>query len=200
MISSLWSTRLLHLGWGFAFYVILQAWGILAETTASGTPGRRSPGASNFALGQSVAITALLALALMCGRILSQTLQTHGIEFIALWCSGLLVFTEGAAAAFGSPLVSRPVAIKHLDFTAGRDLIVRHGSPLFLGLATTSAWLGPTTSSMVAGGCIVAWGCTQMLGGPRQDDRIALWTRRMAAILGLGMTMVFFRAAWTWTF
>lgn len=200
MIASWASTRLLHAGFGVAFYIILQAWGILAETTSPNAPGRKSPGASGFALGQAVAITGLVALALLCGRIVSQLLQTHELEAVALWAAGLVVLVEAVSAARGKHLVTRHPSLKHVDFTTGRDLVLRQGSPLFLGLAATASWLGPSTSSMVAGGCVVGWGCVQMLGGPRQNNGLALWTRRTAAILGLGMAMVLLRAAWKWTF
>lgn len=200
MLSSLWVPRLLHVSWGVALYLVLQAWGVLAETTASDAPRRRATGVAGFAFGQAVAITGLLALALLCGRILFQLLHAHGLETLPLWLSGIVVLSEGAAAALGRPLVSRHRPIGHPDFGAGRDLIVRHGSPLFLGLTTTASWLGPTTASMVAGGCVIGWGATQMLGGPAPGFPLARWMRRAAALLGLGMSLVFLRAAWKWTF
>lgn len=196
----MWFTRLLHLGWGFAFYIVFQAWGILGETTAPDAPKRNAPGAASFAFGQSIAITGLLALAMLCGRILFQEVQTHGVETLALWCAGFLFLAEGLAAAFDLPLVTPRDPIERLDFAAGRNLILRHSSPLFLGLATTSTWLGPATSSMIAGGSILGWGCTQMLGGSHRHVRLAITARRAAAVLGIGMAMVLLRAAWKWTF
>jgi hypothetical protein len=199
MLSSLWGTRLLHLSCGFAFYLAFQAWGILSETTAAGAPRRRERGAASFALGQAVAITGLVALALLCGRILFQFLHEYGLETLPLWFAGVIAFSEGLAALRKLPLVRDPVAIGTPSFGAGRDLVIRHASPLFLVLSATASWLGPSTSSMIAGGCVTGWGAVQMLGGP--SPRFPLpWVRRGAAILGLGMALVFLRAAWKWTF
>lgn len=195
----MWPTRLLHLGWGVAFYVVLQAWGVLAETTAPDAPRRRSPGSASFALGQAFAITAVLALALLCGRILFQALHEQGLETVPLWFASAVVLAEGISAGLGRSLVASPRPIGEPDFSAGRDLIARHSPPLFLGLAMTAAWLGPSSSSMVAAGCVIGWGLVQMLGGPSPAVPIAPWMRRAAAVLGLGMALVFLRAAWKWT-
>lgn len=199
MFSSLWGTRLLHLSCGIAFYLAFQAWGILAETTAAGAPHRRARGAASFALGQAVAITGLVALALLCGRILFQFLHQNGLETLPLWFAGAVAFAEGLAALRKRPLVREPVPIRTPSFQAGSDLIIRHASPLFLVLAATASWLGPSTSAMIAGGCVTGWGAVQMLGGPAPGFPLP-WVRRGAAILGLGMALVFLRAAWKWTF
>lgn len=200
MFSSLWSTRVLHLTTGIVLYLVFQAWGVLAETTSPDAPGRRSRGSSSFAFGQAMAITGLIGLSLLCGRILFQLFHEQDLQTIPLWFAGFLSLAEGLAAALGHPLVRNPKPIGAPDFTAGRDLIFRNAAPLFLALTATASWLGPSTSSMVAGGCIVGWGAVQMLGTPSPSLPLAAWARRSGAVLGIGLSFVLLRAAWKWTF
>lgn len=200
MFSSLWSTRVLHLTTGIVLYLVFQAWGVLAETTAPDAPDRRSPGSSSFAFGQAMAITGLIGLSLLCGRILFQLFHEQGLQTLPLWFAGFLCLAEGIAAALGHPLVRNRKPIGAPDFTAGRDLIIRNAAPLFLGLTATASWLGPATSSMVAGGCVAGWGLVQMLGSPSPSFPLAPWARRAGAFLGVGMSFVLLRAAWKWTF
>lgn len=199
MIDSLWTTRLLHIGWGVALYAVFQAWGVLSETTKGDSPPRRHPSANAFVFGQAVAIVGTIGIALLCGRVLFQTLQTHGLEAIALWVAGLVALSEGAAALLGIPLVRERSPIEIVDFQAGRNLVLRYAAPLFLGLVSVGSWLGPTTSAMVAGGCVVGWVWTQSISGPRGDSRLADNARRLAAVLGLGMAAMLLRAAWKWS-
>lgn len=195
----MWTTRLLHIGWGVALYAVFQAWGLLAETTRPDAPARRHPNANAFVLGQAVAIMGTVGIALLCGRVLFQTLQTHGWEALALWVAALVTLSEAVAAALGLPLVRERATLEQVDFQAGRDLVLRYASPLFLGLVSVGAWLGPATSAMVAGGSVVGWVCAQSLSGPRTDRRLADTARQAAAILGLGMAMMLLRAAWKWS-
>lgn len=199
MIDSLWTTRLLHIGWGVALYAVFQAWGILSETTHRDAPQRRHPNANAFVFGQAVAIVGTIGIALLCGRVLFQTLQTHGLEAIALWVAGLVTLSEGVAAVLGISLLRERTPIEIVDFQAGKNLVLRYGAPLFLGLVSVGAWLGPSTSTMVAGGSVVGWVWTQSISGPREDARLATNARRVAAVLGLGMAAMLLRAAWKWS-
>lgn len=200
MIDSFWITRLLHLAWGVALYVVFQGWGVLGETTAADAPRRGDPNANSFAFGQAVAISGVIGLSLLCARILYQTLQAHEIEYLTLWGAATLTLVEAASAGLSNSLVAERVPIEIPDFKAGRDLILRHSPPLFLGLVTVGAWLGPTTTSMIAGGSLIGWGLGQMLSGPGRLATVGLWSRWTAAILGLGMGTVLLRAAFKWTF
>lgn len=199
MIDSLWTTRLLHIGWGVALYAVFQAWGVLSETTRADAPPRRHPNANAFVFGQAVAIMGTVGIALLCGRVLFQTLQTHGWEALALWLAALVTLSEAISAALGLPLVRERSPISPVDFQAGRDLVLRHGAPLFLGLVSVGAWLGPATSAMVAGGSVVGWVWTQSVSGPREDQGLAEKVRLAAAVLGLGMSFMLLRAAWKWS-
>ena len=146
-----------------------------------------------------VAIVGTIGIALLCGRVLFQTLQTHGLEALALWVAGLVTLSEGVAAVLGISLLRERTPIEIVDFQAGRNLVLRYASPLFLGLVSVGAWLGPSTSAMVAGGSVVGWVWTQSISGPREDARLATNARRVAAVLGLGMAAMLLRAAWKWS-
>lgn len=199
MIDSLWTSRLLHIGWGVALYVVFQGWGVLSETTRHDAPPRRHPNANAYVFGQAVAIMGTVGLALLCGRVLFQTLQTHGWEVLALWVAATITLSEGVSAALGLPLVRERSPISPVDFQSGRNLVLRYGAALFLGLVSVGAWLGPATSAMVAGGCVVGWVWTQSVSGPRTGPGLATTVRRAAAILGLGMSAMLLRAAWKWS-
>jgi len=200
MMNSFWAMRLLHIGTGTALYAVFQAWGVLAETSAPDAPPRLAPGSNEFALGQGVAVAGVVGLSLLCGRVLFQTLQAHDLEFIPLWVGGFLVLIESLSAALSLPLNPERLPIEIPSFRAGRDLILRHSAPLFLGLTSTCAWLGPSTSTMVAAGCVFGWGIGQILSGPAQVFSVEAWSRRFAAIVGCGMGIVLLRAAIKWTF
>lgn len=199
MIDSLWTTRLLHIGWGVALYAVFQGWGVLSETTRPDAPPRRHPNANAFVFGQAVAIMGTVGLALLCGRVLFQTLQTHGWEVLALWVAAMVTLSEGVSAALDLPQVRERVPITPVDFQSGRNLVLRYGAALFLGLVSVGAWLGPATSAMVAGGCVVGWVWTQSMSGPRSEAGLATTVRWAAAVLGLGMSAMLLRAAWKWT-
>jgi len=199
MIDAQWASSLVHTGWGVALYIVFQAWGVLSETTAPDAPSRRAEGMNVFVLGQAVAISGVVGIALLCGRVLFQTLQAYELQHWALWAAGALSLVEAVSAFLGFPIVNEREPILRLDFAAGRDLVLRHGSALFLALATTSAWLGPATSAAVAGGCVVGWGATQAVAGPARHAPLLSWSRQLASILGLGMGIMLVRAALKWS-
>jgi hypothetical protein len=199
MIDAQWASSLVHTGWGVALYAVFQAWGILSETTAPDAPSRRAHGMNSFVLGQAVAIVGVVGVALLCGRVLFQTLQTYDIQTVSLWVAGALTLVEAISAFLGFPLVNEREPLTRIDFAGGRDLILRHGSALFLGLAATSSWLGPATSATVAGGCVLGWGATQAMAGPARHTPLLSWSRHLASILGLGMGIMLLRAALKWS-
>ncbi|MCB9496366.1 MAG: hypothetical protein H6686_05710 [Fibrobacteria bacterium] len=197
MIDSIWASRLVHSGWGLALYVVFQAWGVLSETSAPDAPSRRAAGANAFVLGQAMAIAGVVGISLLCGRTLFSTFQLHGLEVFALWAAGILALIEGVCALLEIPTLRERRPLEELDFAAGRDLILRHSPALFLALTASTSWLGPTNSTMVAGGCVLGWGMVQSASGPSSFK--GLWMRRFAATGGIAMAAMLFRAAWKWS-
>jgi hypothetical protein len=153
----------LQITFGFLVFWMLQGWAVLGETLAPDNPDARSPGRLSFVAGQGIALFGLVSLALLCAHALKSVVSRHEMEFLPLGVAAVLYLLESIWIAYGHPLPRERRPIEQLAFGSGRDLVLRHGSTLFLGQGLLATVQGSHAVAFQASGVCLGWGASVLV-------------------------------------
>jgi len=189
-------TGAIHLVLGFFVYWIFQGWAVAGETLAPDMPNARQSGRFSFVAGQGIAILAQSSLALLCAHALTPIVEATDLMFLPLGAVGLLFSLEFLWIASGSTLPAERRPIEFLSFSAGRDLLLRHASGLFLVQGLLATMHGTRAAAMQASGSILAWGISVFLWEAGARPVSLSWIRWVLAPLALALGILQLRQAW----
>lgn len=197
MQSSLPSvTSAAHIVFGFLVFWILQGWAVASETFSPDTPNSRQSGRFAFVAGQGIALLAQSSLALLCAHALSPIVDLNDLAYLPLGLVGALFLTEFVSIITGHTLPAERRPLEGLSFSAGRDLMLRHASGLFLGQGLLATVQGSRSAALQAGGAVLGWGLSVALwesGAGLPLLRKAKW---VIAPLALFLGLLVVRQAW----
>lgn len=189
-------TGAVHITFGFLVFWILQGWGVADELLAPDTPDSRQPGRFGFVAGMGLALLAQSSLALLCAHALSPIVDMNSLAFLSMGFAAILYLLEFVWISSNHTLPGERRPIEHLSFAAGRDLILRHASALFLAMGSLATVQGTRAAALQASGAILGWGATVAFwesGLRRSFSHRLRWLLAPAALL-IGLLLL--RQAW----
>ena len=189
-------TSAAHIVFGSLVFWILQGWAVASETLSPDTPGARQPGRFAFVAGQGVALLAQSSLALLCAHALGPVLDLHDLAFIPLALAGSLFLTEFVSIVTGHTLPAERRPLEQLNFTAGRDLMLRHATGLFLAQGLLATVQGSRSAALQACGAVLGWGLSVALWESGASISLLLRSKWVLAPLALAFGLLVLRQAW----
>ena len=189
-------TSAAHIIFGFFVYWLLQGWAVTSETLSPDTPNARQSGRFGFVAGQGVAFLAQSSLALLCAHALSPILDVNSLAFLPLGMVGVLFLLEFVWIASGHTLPAERRPIEYLSFGAGRDLMLRHASGLFLVQGLWATVQGTRYAALQLGGSVLGWGFSVLLWEGGAKLSFTQWTKWVLAPLALVLGLLLVRQAW----
>lgn len=184
------------IAFGFVVFWSLEGWAVLGETLSPDNPHPRSPGRNGFVAGQAFSIAGITCLAMLCARGLNPWIQEKHLAYVPLGIAAAIYLLEAVWIWFGHPLPKERLSIEHLSFSAGRDLILRNGTALFLGQGLLATIQGAQAAKLNAGGICLGWGVSVLIWDAKQNLSFQRSLRFMVGPMSLVMGVFLLLRAW----
>lgn len=189
-------TNAIHLALGFFVFWIFQGWAVASETLLPDMPDSRQSGRFSFVAGQGIAFLAQSSLALLCAHALTPVVDVNDLMFLPLGLAGILFASEFVWIVSGSTLPAERRPIEFLSFSAGRDLILRHASGLFLAQGLLAVLQGSRAAALQTSGSILAWGTSVFLWEMKARPGLLSGLRWILSPMALIIGVILLRQAW----
>jgi len=180
---------------GFSLYWICVGWMLREEQEDPDMPGRSTSGTPAYLAGQAMALIATTAVAGLLGLALGEWVRQERLVFAIYLLIALFLMLQAWWIRRDQPVHESHEPVRRLEFEAGRNLVLRHGLPLFLLFSLFVAADSQLAVRRQLLGLFLGWATTNSLWGARLEKNGAR-LRIGLSLLAAGIGVLFLLKAW----
>jgi hypothetical protein len=195
-MTSFLSLSLPQIVFGLLLYWIFPGWLVRQELERPEMPSRSSRGSVSFLFGQAAALVGICATGGLLGLSISPWIHRYSLLFASFFSLAALFLLQVRWILLGQPLDAESEGVAALSFREGRDLMLRHGLPLFLVFALLVSADSASAARRQLLGIFLGWAGTNSLWGTSLGAPAGNLIRKTLAGLAFLAALAFLLKSW----